>query len=354
VPNETPTSVIQDLNQAPEGLSGAQGGTQYGGPVVDGPDSSAEPPQEELAPIPEAGIQTQQSDAGLAEPAASAIAPANDTQLASAAPQESTASAAAPEEPAASVATKPQAKTPAVTPQAGARPLQPDSKLSLAPGTVQTPSLDAQQAGLPASAHGPNYQALAPDSYGVSFPKPVLPPYQPYNPAQAMYRSPYANPPTNYGGAGAAVVVAPSPVAVPSVASYGQPTSGQATYGQPTYGGQPVGLIYFRDGSSRLSSDDRKVLKQIAEMQRAQGGVVQVVGHASMRTRTMDYARHQQANQRISEARAKAVGRQLARYGVPQSAIRTAAVGATQPIYAEVMPSGEAANRRAEVYLTAY
>jgi outer membrane protein OmpA-like peptidoglycan-associated protein len=127
-----------------------------------------------------------------------------------------------------------------------------------------------------------------------------------------------------------------------------------AAYGQPYYGGQPVGMIYFRDGSSSLSSDDRQVLKQIAEMHRAYGGVVHVIGHASMRTSTMDYSRHQQANQHISEARARAVARQLMRYGVPEGAIQTAAAGDSQPLYAEVMPSGEAANRRAEVYLSAY
>src|SRR6185312_1274569 len=101
--------------------------------------------------------------------------------------------------------------------------------------------------------------ALAPDAYGISFPQPVLPPYQAYNPAQAMYRSPYASPPTNYGGAnGAAPLVATQAAMVaPTVASDGQ----------PSYGGQPVGLIYFPEGSSKLSSDDRDVLKQIAEMQ---------------------------------------------------------------------------------------
>ena len=113
-------------------------------------------------------------------------------------------------------------------------------------------------------------------------------------------------------------------------------------------------MVYFRDGSSRLSSDDRQVLKQIAEMYRAYGGVVRVIGHASMRTSTMDYTRHQQANLQISEARANAVARQLVRYGVPEGAIQASAASDSQPIYAEVMPSGEAANRRAEVYLSAY
>jgi outer membrane protein OmpA-like peptidoglycan-associated protein len=375
VPNQRPTSTIQDLNQAPEGLSGAESGTQYGEPLVGGPTSSAEPPapplppepQEPLAPIPEAGVQTQSSDAysapapeqaAAAEPAAEPTEPV--AEAAPAAPQgegqtiQGTTAQPAPatggvqSAPMAPMAAAPeQPVTPTGTPQEGSQPFQPEAQLALQPGSVQTPSLGAaQQAQLPASAYGPNYAALSPDAYGIAFPQPVLPPYQAYNPAQAMYRSPYASPPTNYGGAndGGPIVSSQTAMVAPAFAGYGQ----------PYYGGQPVGLIYFREGSSKLSSDDRRVLKQIAEMQRAQGGVVHVVGHASMRTGTMDYSRHQEANRRISEARANAVARQLMRYGVPEGAIQAAAAGDSQPLYSEVMPSGEAANRRAEVYLSAY
>jgi outer membrane protein OmpA-like peptidoglycan-associated protein len=383
VPNQRPTSTIQDLSQAPEGLSGAQSGTQYGERLVGGPTSSAEPPapppppepapQEQLAPIPEAGIQTQSSDT-FNEPAPQAPAP----EVAAAAepiatpevtePQpmepvaEATPAPAAPEgegqtiqgttqgpsqdmaaQPApdnggvqaAPIAAAPQQPaTPTSTPQEGAQPLQPEAQL--ATGSAQTQSVGAtQSAQLPASADGPNHRALAPDAYGVSVPQPVPPPYQTDNPAQATYRSPYASPPTNSSQ---------TAMVTPTVASYGQ----------QAYGGQPVGLIYFREGSSSLSSDDRSVLKQIAEMQRSLGGVVHVVGHASMATGTTDYTRHQQANQRVSEARANAVAQQLMEYGVPRDAIQTAAAGDTQPLYSEAMPSGEAANRRAEVYLGAY
>jgi outer membrane protein OmpA-like peptidoglycan-associated protein len=208
---------------------------------------------------------------------------------------------------------------------------------------MQTPAPGASpQQQMAVSAYGPNYAALAPEAYGVSPPQPTTPPNQAYTSAQVVYRSPYASPPANYGGA---------PVA-PTQSAMMAPTP--ASYGQPYYAGQPVGLIYFLEGSSKLSSDDREVLKQIAEMQRAHGGVVHVVGHASMGTGTTDYTRHQEANRRVSEARANAVARELMGYGVPQDAIQTAAAGDSQPLYSEAMPSGEAANRRAEVYLSAY
>jgi len=386
VPNQRPTSTIQDLNQAPEGLSGAQGGTQYGEPLVGGPTSSAAPPppppppepapQEELAPLPEAGIQTQNSDSApaSAEPVAAAPAPEEapaasaepiatpevaepqpmePTEFAEAAPapegQTIDATTAQPPADSGGVQAVPMAALPqqpaisAGAPQDSPQQFQPEAQLAPAPAGVQAQPLGAtQQAQLPAPAYGKNYAALAPEAYGINSPQPVLPADQGYNRAQAAYRAPYAGPPANYGGANGGATQ--SAMVAPTYASYGQ----------PYYAGQPVGLIYFWEGSSKLSSDDLNVLMQIAEMQRAYGGVVHVVGHASMRTSSMDYTRHQQANQRVSEERANAVARQLMEYGVPEGAIQAAAAGDSQPLYSEAMPSGEAANRRAEVYLSAY
>ncbi len=360
VPNERPTSTIQDLTQAPEGLSGAQSGTQYGEALVGGPSSSVAPPepppppepQEELAPIPEPGLQTQTSGASSAPNAPPEVAEPQpmepvvaQTPPAPGAPQGQTIQgtmgqpsaaqevqpapmAAEPQQPE-PMAAEPQQPAPTVsTPQPEA---EPEGRLASAPdGAPTSPLAAAQQAQLPARAYGHNYRASAPEAYGIAVPQPVPSPYQAYNPAQALH-------PANYGGVAAAPVVAP----------------GAAGYGQPYYAGQPVGLIYFRNGSSDLSSDDRRVLKEMADMQRAYGGVVNVIGHASMGAGTVDYA-DDQANQRVSEARANAVGRQLLSYGVPQNAIRILAVGASQPLYSEAMPTGEAANRRAEVYLSAY
>src|SRR5262245_42548563 len=54
VPNQRPTSTIQDLNNLPNGLSGAQSGTHYGEALVGGPTSSAVPPAP--PPPPEAEL----------------------------------------------------------------------------------------------------------------------------------------------------------------------------------------------------------------------------------------------------------------------------------------------------------
>jgi flagellar motor protein MotB len=57
------------------------------------------------------------------------------------------------------------------------------------------------------------------------------------------------------------------------------------------------------------------------------------------------------ANFAISLDRANAVAREIVRLGVDPSLVRVSAVSDTQPVYYEVMPSGEAGNRRVEILI---
>jgi outer membrane protein OmpA-like peptidoglycan-associated protein len=114
--------------------------------------------------------------------------------------------------------------------------------------------------------------------------------------------------------------------------------------------GQPAGVIYFHNGSASLSKKDRAVLRQIARLQRQNGAVIQIVGHASMHTRNTDLERQAMVNQNISVVRASAVAGVLRQYGVRTDRIQTAAAGAQQPVFVESMPNGEAGNRRVEIY----
>ena len=76
-----------------------------------------------------------------------------------------------------------------------------------------------------------------------------------------------------------------------------------------------------------------------------------VIGHASQRTRDMDTDRHNRVNQKISQDRADAVTRQLIRLGISAGDIGVSAISDSRPLYYEFMPSGEAGNRRTEIYL---
>jgi outer membrane protein OmpA-like peptidoglycan-associated protein len=127
-------------------------------------------------------------------------------------------------------------------------------------------------------------------------------------------------------------------------------TEGQAIV-VPGANGQPIALIYFQNGSASLSEDDRSVIQEVAELQRASGGVIQIVGHASMAAGSTDPATNEEANYDISLARANAVANALLREGIDSANVQVAAAGSTEPEYYEFTPTGEAGNRRAEIYL---
>jgi flagellar motor protein MotB len=93
------------------------------------------------------------------------------------------------------------------------------------------------------------------------------------------------------------------------------------------------------------------ILRKVTALYRQRGGTIRIVGHASSRTRNMSTDRHMSVNYRISVERASAVARELAKLGVPSEMIIVSAMADEQPVYHEVMPSGEAGNRRAEIYI---
>jgi hypothetical protein len=125
-------------------------------------------------------------------------------------------------------------------------------------------------------------------------------------------------------------------------------TTGYYGAGAP---GQPVALIYFAHGSAALSAMDRRIIGEVAQLQKAQGGVVRIVGHASMRTGNADPESHEEANYRMSLARANAIAEALMREGLHSESVQIAAQGSADPEYYEFTPTGEAGNRRAEIYL---
>lgn len=116
-------------------------------------------------------------------------------------------------------------------------------------------------------------------------------------------------------------------------------------------GGEPIAVIQFPFGAATLDARDRRVLRQVADIQARQGGFVKVVGHSSLFTANMPQDRHKLVNFTTSVARAEAVADALRREGVPAEVIDVAAVGDREPLYLEVMPSGEAGNRRVEIFL---
>jgi outer membrane protein OmpA-like peptidoglycan-associated protein len=116
-------------------------------------------------------------------------------------------------------------------------------------------------------------------------------------------------------------------------------------------GSYQVATILFDNGSSRLKSNDRRILRQVAAQHRQTGGVIRIVGHASSRTRSMDVIRHKMVNFEVSAARAESVAKALAGMGAKPESLVIGAAADREPKYYEFMPSGEAGNRRAEIFI---
>ena len=115
-----------------------------------------------------------------------------------------------------------------------------------------------------------------------------------------------------------------------------------------------VATIYFNDGSSRLSNNDKQVIRQVAEIARRTGGRLRVIGHSSVGSPTADATRRDMVNFKMSLKRANAVAGQLLQFGVPGDRMQVAGEGDRYPIYAESSPTGAAGNRRTEIYLEYY
>ena len=120
----------------------------------------------------------------------------------------------------------------------------------------------------------------------------------------------------------------------------------------PAYGaGRLIGLIYFDHGSVGLSQRDREVLRQVAALQQAEGRALRVVGHASSSSGTANAVAQQSANMTLSLQRARAVAAALSGFGVDSSRIGVEGFGDAQPAYSESAATGEAGNRRVEIFL---
>ena len=115
----------------------------------------------------------------------------------------------------------------------------------------------------------------------------------------------------------------------------------------------PVARVTFNHGSSMLSDEDLAKIRKVADLfYKNDGKKIVIVGHASSRTNyDMDLTKHALVNFNISLERARKVMRQFSSIGLNSQRIELVAMSDASPLYAEIMPSLEAANRRAEIFI---
>ena len=118
----------------------------------------------------------------------------------------------------------------------------------------------------------------------------------------------------------------------------------------PVAGGAKIATILFDNGSDSLDRQDRMILGEVVLLHKERGGMVRIVGHSSSRTRDMDPVRHAMVNYKLSANRANKIAAALVRQGMPAEVLLVVSRSDTMPVYSESMPTGEAGNRRAEVY----
>jgi outer membrane protein OmpA-like peptidoglycan-associated protein len=312
VPNEAPKSSIVNLDQAQEGLGSDSGNSQHTDETLTMPEQSAARPEKPGAEGTEATAQV--------EP----VAPETPQGPPAITPDAQTPSAPVVEQP----APAPVQVATTGTPQPGAKPFEPNGPLNLVPGSLARNEGEAATANVPtgiaATSLQPPPSAPAGSEGGVSVD---------YSALDGLQSGMPTGFPSNAG-----MAPAPMPAPIPSGAVAGV--------------GQAVGYVYFGNGSNALTSADRQVLQQVAQLQRIQGGVLRIIGHASARTGNIDALTQDQVNRKVSLARATAVARALVAMGVQPILVQVAAAGDDQTLYAESTPAGEAGNRRAEVYLS--
>ena len=112
-----------------------------------------------------------------------------------------------------------------------------------------------------------------------------------------------------------------------------------------------VAVIYFDPASADLGRADRLVLAAVAKLQRQRGSRLKVIGHASSGSASSDPTAARLANQAMSEKRAEGVVVALISLGVEAEKLLYSGVGDSDLLYDESKPSGEAGNRRAEIFL---
>jgi outer membrane protein OmpA-like peptidoglycan-associated protein len=110
-------------------------------------------------------------------------------------------------------------------------------------------------------------------------------------------------------------------------------------------------IVNFDVGSAKLSNTARRQVRKAVQLSKRIGRGLHVIGHASSRTRNLEFGRHQMANFRISYDRANAVALEVRRLGIAEKFIRVSAMSDSEPASSEVMPKLEAKNRRVVIVM---
>lgn len=121
---------------------------------------------------------------------------------------------------------------------------------------------------------------------------------------------------------------------------------------RPPEGALKVAVIQFARAGRELDDNAMDILAQVAAYAQQSRASIWLFGHASRKVELASGGSARLASQTLSSDRVSAVALVLIKAGVPADRIRLIARGAHDPVYMETDRTGEAGNRRVEIYLT--
>ncbi len=120
----------------------------------------------------------------------------------------------------------------------------------------------------------------------------------------------------------------------------------------PPKGALRVAVIQFPRAAVVIDEESLEVLSQVAAYAQQSRSSVWLFGFTSQRIELASGGTAEESSRDVAAQRVRAVAIALARGGVPIKQMKLVTRGATDPLYIESAPTGEAGNRRVEIYFT--
>lgn len=120
---------------------------------------------------------------------------------------------------------------------------------------------------------------------------------------------------------------------------------------QAPAGALRVAIIQFPRADAEIDDPAREILRQVADYANQAGAAVWLFGYSSMSIELVSAGSARESAEVLAAERVRSVGVALIEGGVPADRLELIVRGAAAPAWLEGAATGEAGNRRVEIYL---
>ncbi len=121
---------------------------------------------------------------------------------------------------------------------------------------------------------------------------------------------------------------------------------------RPPDGALRVAVVQFERAGQEPGGPAMGILEQVAAYAQQSRATVWLFGYTSRKVELASGGSARDSSQALAAGRVRAVALALVKAGVPPERIRLIARGAHDPVYLETAETGEAGNRRVEIWFT--